>query len=66
MWVYNNPAGVVYDYQSTRHGKHPRSMLDEFEGYLQTDAYSGYNDLLKSGSNRTSVGCWAHARRKYS
>ena len=65
MWAYNNPAGVVYDYQSTRHGKHPRSMLDEFEGYLQTDAYSGYNDLFKPGSNRTSVGCWAHARRKY-
>ena len=48
MWVYNNPAGVVYDYQSTRHGAHPKTMLEEFEGYLQTDAYSGYNDLFKS------------------
>ena len=40
-------------------------MLSEFQGYVQTDAYSGYNGLFKPQSGRLSVGCWAHASRKF-
>ena len=40
-------------------------MLDGYEGYLQTDAYAAY---LEAGSlpGIVHVGCWAHARRKFS
>ena len=72
MWVYTNSDGVVYDYQSTRAGQHASEKLEDFNGYVQTDAYAGYNQLFVAKLNddqieqpRKSVGCWAHARRKF-
>lgn len=64
LWVYANPVGVVYDYQSSREGAHPLEMLSEFKGYVQSDGYAGYNGLFTDGT-RISVGCMAHARRKF-
>ena len=65
MWLYrtgrDGPAIVLYDYQTTRASKHPNSFLSGFTGYLQTDGYSGYGKL----AGVTLVGCWAHARRKF-
>jgi hypothetical protein len=65
MWLYrtgrDGPPIVLYDYQTTRASKHPDSFLSGFEGYLQTDGYSGYGKL----TGVTLVGCWAHARRKF-
>jgi transposase len=65
MWLYRTgregPSIILYDYQQTRASKHPRRFLDGFEGYLHVDGYAGYNGL----SNVTLVGCWAHARRKF-
>lgn len=65
MWLYrtgrDGPPIILYDYQTTRSGKHPAKFLKEFKGYLHTDGYGGYNDL----PNITPVGCWAHARRKF-
>jgi transposase len=65
MWVYNNTAGTIYDYQPNREGINAKNMLDEFQGYVQSDAYGGYNLLFTAESGRVSVGCWAHARRKF-
>lgn len=65
MWVYTNKAGVRYDYQSSRSGEHPSKLLEEFKGYIQSDAYSGYNVMFRNDTEKISVGCWAHARRKY-
>lgn len=73
MWVYcsgadspqDNPDAphniVLYDYQNGRGGVHPKTFLSGFEGYLQTDGYSGYNFV----ENVTHLGCMAHARRKF-
>ena len=65
MWLYrtgrDGPPIVLYEYQTTRASKHPDRFLSGFEGYLQTDGYSGYGKL----TGITLVGCWAHARRKY-
>jgi transposase len=33
-------------------------------GYLQADAYGGYDGIFAGGSV-TEVTCWAHARRKF-
>lgn len=65
MWLYrtgrDGPPIILYDYQTTRSGKHPSKFLKEFKGYLHTDGYGGYNDL----PNIIQVGCWAHVRRKF-
>lgn len=52
---------VLYDYQPTRAGEHPKRFLTRFQGYLQVDGYSGYHQI----PDVTLVGCWAHARRKF-
>ena len=65
MWLYRTgkeePPIVLYDYQTTRASKHADKFLQGFKGYLQTDGYSGYGKL----NGVTIVGCWAHARRKF-
>ncbi|AHM55814.1 transposase [Peptoclostridium acidaminophilum DSM 3953] len=65
MWLYrtgrDGPPIILYDYRTTRAGKHPANFLTGFKGYLQTDGYSGYGQL----NNVTLIGCWAHARRKF-
>jgi Transposase IS66 family/IS66 C-terminal element len=45
----------------TRDG--PEQFLAGFSGYLQADAFAGY-DRLCAGANVIRVACWAHARRK--
>ena len=66
MWLYRSgrygPGIVLYEYQPSRAGEHPRQFLQGFKGYLLTDGYSGYNNL----PGVTNVGCWAHARRGFS
>ena len=46
---------TVYHFTEDRSGCGPQQMLKGYEGYLQADAYSGYDE----------VGCWMHARRKF-
>ncbi len=65
MWLYRTgregPSIVLYDYQPNRSGAHPKRFLEGFDGYLQTDGYSGYKGL----TNITLIGCMAHARRYF-
>ncbi len=65
LWLYRTGRGtspaVVYDYQRTRGGEHPRNFLAGFSGYLHVDGYPGYHKV----QGVKLVGCWAHARRKY-
>ncbi len=44
----------------------PATFLADYHGYLQADAYGGYDGIFL-GSNGTivEVACWAHARRKF-
>jgi len=45
-------------------GEVPKSFLNDFMGYLQSDGYSAYDDLgLKE--KITHLACMAHARRKF-
>ncbi len=55
---------AVYDYTPNRAGEGPQKKLEGYHGYLQADAYSGYDALYVSGTI-IEVGCWAHARRKF-
>ena len=66
MWVYGTGKSSsepirIFQYQPTRGSQHPEKFLKGFEGYLHTDAYSGYNKV--PGVVRCM--CWAHLRRKF-
>ena len=67
LWVQigdHNHRYTVYDYTPDRGGDGPRRVFQDFNGYLQADAYSGY-DALFIGGKIVEVGCWMHARRKF-
>ncbi len=67
IWCYRGggeKTSIVYEYQETRGGYHAEEFLLGFSGYLQSDAYSGYNFANKH-DGITRVGCMAHARRKF-
>lgn len=79
MWTYcgfaagklthtSNPI-VVYDFAEGRGSKYPLEFLKDFKGYLQADAYAGYNPLFtgRDGKDPRCIpaGCWAHVRRRF-
>lgn len=39
-------------------------LLDDFQGILQADDYSGYGKVCRD-NKLTRIGCWDHSRRKY-
>ena len=67
LWVYlgdpRNPY-TVYDYTPDRSRDGPRNWLNGFRGYLQADAFSGYDGLYVEG-DVIEVACWAHCRRRF-
>ncbi len=72
LWAYavddrasgsSAPPLVWYRFTPDRTGTHPQSELAAFTGFLQADAYAGYDRLYQSG-RVTEVACWAHYRRK--
>ncbi len=66
MWLYRTGNDgkapiILYDYQPSRNGDHAATYLKDFQGYVHSDGYSGYNKLI----GITRIGCWAHLRRKF-
>ena len=53
---------VVFDFtlDRTRHG--PKNFLANYQGFLQADAYAGYDCVYASGLVK-EVACWVHTRR---
>lgn len=68
MWVYLTGGSIqpilIYEYAPGRGAIFPNQFLENFKGYLQTDAYGGYN-TLRAKPNIKVLGCMAHARRKF-
>lgn len=67
LWVYvgdEEHEHIVFDYSPDRKGEHPKDFLGEYEGYLQADAYGGY-DAVYAKQKILEVACFAHARRKF-
>lgn len=53
---------AVYDFTISRERDGPQEFLDGYKGYLQADAYSGY-DCIFASRQVHEVACWIHARR---
>jgi transposase len=65
MWVYiGERDDVVFEYTNSHKRDGPESFLKGYRGYLQADAFAGYNRIC-AGGDVTEVACWAHARRKF-
>lgn len=66
MWVMRSAASeeiqaAFFFYSRSRSGENARKLLKGFDGYLITDAYSGYDtvpDIKRSL-------CWSHVRRYF-
>ena len=66
MWVYCSIKDAAtpiryFEYQPGRGGKYPEAFLKGYEGYIHTDAYSGYNGI--TGVKRCL--CYTHLRRAF-
>lgn len=68
MWVTRggppDKPSVLFDYDPSRAGSVPVRLLDDFQGILQADGYSGYAQVCRA-NGLTRIGCWDHARRKF-
>jgi transposase len=69
VWPYygdrDHPV-ILYDYTATRERAGPEEFLKGYRGFLQADAYGGYDAFFKDPSRGLiEVGCWAHARRYF-
>jgi hypothetical protein len=75
LWVYlrdnrrwsplDKPA-AFFRYSPDRKGERPREHLKSFAGFLQPDAYAGFDRLYDAKRELgpiSPVACWAHARR---
>jgi len=68
MWLFrggpSDRPGLLYQYHPTRAGKAASDFLGDYEGYVQSDAFSGYEQLSQK-KGICHVGCWVHARRGF-
>jgi len=69
FWVYIGSMAFpydVYDFTENRKRDGPAQFLAKYAGYVQADAFSGYDGIYTgSGGQILEVACWAHARRKF-
>lgn len=57
---------TVFDYTTNHQRDGPATFLKDYHGYLQADAFNGYDGIyLESQGRIIEVACWAHARRKF-
>lgn len=68
MWIFRGGTGdrpaLEFVYHPGRQGSVAAEYLGDYQGYVQTDGYSGY-DFLDSRNGIVHLGCWAHVRRKF-
>jgi transposase len=69
LWVYardnrHGPPLIAYEFSRSRTRDAPLTFLADYRGYLQADAYPGYDPLFVTGKI-IEVACNVHARRKF-
>lgn len=65
VWLYTSSFYdypiYIYEYQRSRSANNPKQFLKDYNGWLVTDAYDGYNNI----PNVKNSYCWVHARRNF-
>jgi len=67
MWEYRTGGEpdepiILFEYRPDKKAINPANFLSGWSGYLHTDGNESYHKLSDSV---ISVGCWAHARRRW-
>ena len=66
FWTYigdDEHPYTVYDFTMSRSRDGPAAFLSDYRGFLQADAFAGYDGIfLGSDGGVEEVACWAHAR----
>lgn len=76
LWLFHHPGGeVLYEWHTSRATDCLDTMLEDFQGTVQSDGYSAYTSYEKKRRKLISekksskpidlAACWAHARRKF-
>ena len=55
----------IYDFHESRSIDKTTTWLKDYEGYIISDNFEGYNKLKKENPNIKLQKCWAHVRRRY-
>lgn len=69
LWVYIHQGeetlpATFFEFTTDRCRDGPLGVLGAYEGYLQADAYAGYDGLYASG-RVIEIACWDHCRRYF-
>ena len=68
IWLYHctlpDKRFVLFDFSLSRSASVVNDRLKDYQGILQTDGYTGYNTQRRR-EDIISLGCWDHARRKF-
>lgn len=64
MWFYAVPDAVQVRFAPSRAGCWPMDALENYRGWVVSDAYAGHHALFVDGRRRAAA-CWAHVRRKF-
>lgn len=62
---YDSKQIRIYDFHETREIEPTKKWLDQYNGVIICDNYSGYDALKKSNPNIKLQKCWAHVRRRF-
>jgi transposase len=66
LWVIGKPRGnVVFDWRLSRRHDEATTLLEGFEGVLQSDGYGAYESFVENHPKVVRVACLAHIRRKF-
>jgi transposase len=69
FWAYvgdHDHPYICYDFTTSHSRAGPQKFLQEFQGYLQGDGYSGYTEIARQSTGTIEhAGCWSHARRYF-
>ena len=63
-WASSDPPAAWYKFSTDREGKHPSEHLDNYQGWIHADGYTGFNELFAK-DNVHEMACMAHVRRKF-
>ncbi len=63
LWtLLGDDTWAAFRFTPTWHAKHTEAFLGVRQGWMQADAYPGYDRFYKR-SGAVEVGCWSHGRR---
>jgi hypothetical protein len=69
MWVHRTgelsggKPVILYEWQPTRHHRHPVEFYRDYHGVVVTDGMQQYHLTEKELEGFTNANCWTHARR---